>query len=237
MMSDGQVPETTRPETTRPLPNDAAATGDGTDSTGGGPVDITRLVIEHHVDVYRYAYRLAGSVADAEDLTQQTFLLAQAHRAQLRDPALARRWLFSILRHEFFRGQRKQRPTPAGMLADVCDAAAPADSLADGPIDQEALQRALNELPDEFKTVLLLFYFEDRSYREIAEELALPLGTVMSRLSRAKRHLRGKLSGPELEKHAATREKSGESKGNGKPSPTSAGLGPTQPSHRMPVTE
>lgn len=213
MMSDGQRPATTGPP------------ADPLDSTGGGPVEITRLVLEHHGDVYRYAYRLAGSVADAEDLTQQTFLLAQAHCAQLRDPALARRWLFSILRHEFFRGQRKQRPTPAGMLADVCDAAAPADGLADGrhdgPIDQEALQRALNELPDEFKIVLLLFYFEDRSYREIAEELGLPLGTVMSRLSRAKRHLRGKLIEPELEERATMGEKTGESKGNGKPSPSS----------------
>lgn len=198
MMSDGQ-----RPETTKPPPADGGVSG--TDSTGGGPVDITRLVVEHHGDVYRYAYRLAGSVADAEDLTQQTFLLAQAHRAQLRDPALARRWLFSILRHEFFRGQRKQRPTPAGMLADVCDAA-PADGILNGEIDQEALQRALNELPDEFKVVLLLFYFEERSYREIAEELELPLGTVMSRLSRAKRHLRGKLSGPESAEHTTTKE-------------------------------
>ena len=226
MMSDGQRP--TAPVALTVPPTDQP------DSTGGGPGEITRLVLDHHVDVYRYAYRLAGSVADAEDLTQQTFLLAQAHRAQLRDPALARRWLFSILRHEFFRGQRKQRPTPAGMLADVCDAAAPPDGLHDGPIDQEALQRALNELPDEFKSVLLLFYFEDRSYREIAEELELPLGTVMSRLSRAKRHLRGKLSGPESEQHATTREKAGESKGNGKPSPSSAGFGPPPPSaHRL----
>lgn len=194
MMSDGRRPVTPAAPT--------VSQTDQPDSAGCGSVDVTRLVVEHHGDVYRYAYRLAGSVADAEDLTQQTFLLAQAHRAQLRDPALARRWLFSILRHEFFRGQRKQRPTPAGMLADVCDTEAPAE----GPIDQEALQRALNELPDEFKIVLLLFYFEERSYREIAEELELPLGTVMSRLSRAKRHLRGKLSGSESAERAKTNE-------------------------------
>ncbi len=221
MMSDGQGPETTNP----PPAEGGGAGLSNTDSTGGGPVDVTRLVLEHHVDVYRYAYRLAGSVADAEDLTQQTFLLAQAHRAQLRDPALARRWLFSILRHEFFRGQRKQRPTPAGMLADVCDAAVGADGRHDGAIDQEALQRALNELPDEFKIVLLLFYFEERSYREIAEELELPLGTVMSRLSRAKCHLRGKLSELEPAERVATKdkvgEKSGEPKANGKHLPAS----------------
>jgi RNA polymerase sigma-70 factor (ECF subfamily) len=240
MMSDGQRPETTN----RPPPANGvaalagvAAAVCGPDSAGAEPVDITRLVLDHHADVYRYAYRLAGSVADAEDLTQQTFLLAQAHRAQLRDPALARRWLFSILRHEFFRGQRKQRPTPAGMLADVCDVAVPANGALDGAIDQEALQRALNELPDEFKIVLLLFYFEERSYREIAEELELPLGTVMSRLSRAKRHLRGKLSEPEITQRSTSGENSGELKASGKPSPTSAGFGQTPPSTRSLITE
>ncbi|MGD9644244.1 MAG: RNA polymerase sigma factor [Pirellulales bacterium] len=193
MMSEGLRPDpTNRP----PLPGAGSVAALSPDAPA--EVDVAQLVLDHHADVYRYAYRLAGAAADAEDLTQQTFLLAQSHRSQLRDPALARRWLFSILRHEFLRTRRKHLPTPSGMLADVCDDD-PADGAIDGPIDQEALQQALDELPDEFKLVLLEFYFEDRSYREIAEELELPIGTVMSRLSRAKRHLRGKL----LERSAA----------------------------------
>ena len=60
-------------------------------------------------------------------------------------------------------------------------------------INREELQTAINELPDEFKLVLLLFYYEDCSYLEIAERLGLPAGTVMSRLSRAKGHLRARL--------------------------------------------
>ena len=61
------------------------------------------------------------------------------------------------------------------------------------PLDQERLQLALDELPDMFRLVLLMFYFEGHSYQEIAQQLELPLGTVMSRLSRAKAHLRKRL--------------------------------------------
>ena len=64
------------------------------------------------------------------------------------------------------------------------------------PIDTEVLQRAINSLSDEFKVVVLMFYFEHRSYREIAELLDVPAGTVMSRLARSKAHLRRWLSEP-----------------------------------------
>ena len=70
-------------------------------------------------------------------------------------------------------------------------------------IDREQLQAAINELPDEFKLVLLSFYFEDCSYREIAARFDLPAGTVMSRLSRAKNHLRARLFGSEMAREAA----------------------------------
>ena len=64
-------------------------------------------------------------------------------------------------------------------------------------VDREVLQTALDELPDGYKLVVLCFYFEDLSYREIAERLELPVGTVMSRLSRAKNLLRTRLLEPE----------------------------------------
>ena len=66
-------------------------------------------------------------------------------------------------------------------------------------LDPEQLQNALNELPEAFRTPVILFYFEDFSYRDIAEQMALPMGTVMSRLARAKAHLRTRLlAGPAL---------------------------------------
>jgi DNA-directed RNA polymerase specialized sigma24 family protein len=70
----------------------------------------------------------------------------------------------------------------------------PAEDIADDSIDREELQTALGELPDEYRLVVLMFYFEELSYKEIAEQLEIPIGTVMSRLSRAKGHLRARLA-------------------------------------------
>ena len=160
--------------------------------------DVGRLVADHHAELYRYAYRLSGSAADAEDLTQQVFLHVQRKIHQLKDPAGARGWLFAILRNCFLAAHRRRTPLTAGSVdLDVDAIQQPVDSAAE--IDREQLQIALNELPDEFRLVLLMIYFEDCSYREIAERLQLPTGTVMSRLSRAKVHLRKKLSATEVE--------------------------------------
>jgi RNA polymerase sigma-70 factor (ECF subfamily) len=64
-------------------------------------------------------------------------------------------------------------------------------------VDGERLEQALGELPPEFRAVLVMFYFDDCSYREIAEQLGVPMGTVMSRLARGKQHLRSRLLGDE----------------------------------------
>jgi RNA polymerase sigma-70 factor, ECF subfamily len=159
--------------------------------------DITQLVIDHHEVLYRYAYRLTGSVADAEDLTQQTFLVAHEKLGQVREAGSVRSWLFTVLRNGYLKNRRRTLPLTAGTLGLDLDTVLDKNTVAaradESPIDPEQLQRTLNELADEFKLVLLLFYFEERSYREIAEILQVPPGTVMSRLSRAKAHLRSKL--------------------------------------------
>jgi RNA polymerase sigma-70 factor (ECF subfamily) len=77
-------------------------------------------------------------------------------------------------------------------------------------IDREQLAATLAELPDEFRLVLLMFYFEDLSYQAIAEALEIPIGTVMSRLSRAKAHLRRRLSGTASEPTLAAPARRGE---------------------------
>jgi len=155
--------------------------------------DIARLVAEHHAWVYRAAYRLCGSVADAEDLTQQTFLTAQRALAQLREPAAARGWLGAILRTGFLKGVRKRRPLAAESHdVDLQEFAGP---IAEGPaIDGETLEGALAGLSDDSRLILTMYYFEELSYREIAAHLDVPIGTVMSRLSRAKEQLRRRLA-------------------------------------------
>jgi len=158
-----------------------------------------QLVSDHHQLLYRYAFRMTGNACDAEDLTQQTYLIAQAKLDQLRAPAAARAWLCRILRTTFLKSCRKRRP---GSAVDMdVDMNAVAGEWPDAnPLDQERLKLALDELPDMFRLVLLMFYFEECSYQEIAESLDVPLGTVMSRLARAKAHLRRRLGPVEATK-------------------------------------
>ena len=153
---------------------------------------VAELVDQHYRAVFGSAYRLSGSVIESEDLTQQTFMLAQAHLTQLREPLAARGWLYTIVRREFLH----RRPLSTSIaLEDAPEIASPeAESeWLDGELTSERLQDALNELPVEFRVPVVLFYFENLSYRDIAEQLDLPLGTIMSRLSRAKSQLRRKL--------------------------------------------
>jgi RNA polymerase sigma-70 factor (ECF subfamily) len=156
---------------------------------------IVRLIADYYQPVYRYAYRLSGSATEAEDLTQQVFLIANRNLGQLRNLDSARSWLFRILRNHFLRDRQKSRRIP------ITDAAVNLDHVAHeipeiptvAEIDTERLQMALNALPDASRAILGMFYFEECSYKEIAEQLEIPIGTVMSRLARAKSDLREKL--------------------------------------------
>jgi len=153
--------------------------------------DIASLVREHHALLYRYAYRLSGSASDAEDLTQQAYLTAHLKLDQLRDPAKAKAWLCMIVRNTFLKGRRGASKATVFSLEHAPE---PARAIADQPeLDGEELQCVLDELPEEFRTPLIYIYFEELSYKEIAEQLGVPIGTVMSRLVRAKGHLRRRL--------------------------------------------
>lgn len=158
----------------------------------GGQRSLQKLVEQHYSSLYRYAYRLTGSRTDAEDLTQDTFCQAQAKFHQLRDPERARAWLFSILRNAYLhrlRAHKQEIHLPLEWAGDLPDRLP--EPLPE--VDPEKLQQALNELPEVFRTPIILYYFEEFSYRDIAEQMDLPIGTVMSRLARAKAHLRERL--------------------------------------------
>jgi RNA polymerase sigma-70 factor (ECF subfamily) len=165
------------------------------------PLDIGQLVADHHQPLYRYAYRLSGSIADAEDLTQQVFLIAQQKIHQVRDSECQRGWLFTVLRNCYSKTFRGRLPT----VGSEFDMNSVPEAIVDRALDTEQLQTALNALGDEFKIVVLMFYFEQRSYREISALLEIPLGTVMSRLARGKSHLRRLLIDAEIP-HAAQAE-------------------------------
>jgi RNA polymerase sigma-70 factor, ECF subfamily len=166
-------------------------------------VEIRQLIRDHHADVYRYAFRLCGSQNDAEDLVQQTFLAAQQKLHQLREPEKVRSWLLTIVRNAYFKQRRLPAPEPACNLELEVDripdqSIPPAGAEAEW-IDRQWLQGALEQLSDEHKEVLLMFYFEELSYKQIAERLDVAIGTVMSRLARAKDRLRALLDPPEGE--------------------------------------
>ena len=163
---------------------------------GSGAVSVSCLVERHYELIYRFAYRLSGSSADAEDLAQEAFLTAQSKLHQLREAEKARSWLLSIVRNTFLKSRRGLQHFPFSAMEDP---AQPAVGEEVGrsllvEIDNTQLQDALDELPEEFRTPLVLFYFEDFSYKQIAEIVEVPIGTVMSRLSRAKSHLRERLT-------------------------------------------
>lgn len=155
---------------------------------------LAELVDRHYVLLYRYAYRLTGSSADAEDLTQQAYLIAQTKWEQLRDETRAKSWLFTIIRNAYLKQLREVACLPFQSLVDVAE---PAENLDTGDIDHEQLQNVLNDLPEEFRSPIILFYFEEFSYREIADHMGIPLGTVMSRLARGKAYLRTRLTARE----------------------------------------
>lgn len=155
-------------------------------------VSVSDLIDAHYEELYRYACRLSGSTAEGEDLTQETFRKAIARWSQLRQPDRARPWLFRILRNAYLhrvRDEKRKRLVPLDSVAEPPEPNG-AEPL---PVDPAALQSALDELDESFRTPLILFYFEDFSYRDIAEQMDLPIGTVMSRLARAKAHLRSRL--------------------------------------------
>src|SRR5947199_10401202 len=107
----------------------------------GSPLTVQRLVEDYYASLYRYAYRLSGSSADAEDLTQETFCKAQLSLSQLRDPGRARPWLFSILRNAYLHRVRAEKQQPCVSLEGVGDLAEPLpESLPE--VDPEQLQQA-----------------------------------------------------------------------------------------------
>jgi RNA polymerase sigma-70 factor (ECF subfamily) len=157
--------------------------------------NLADLVERYYALLYRYAWRLTGSEADADDLTQQAFLTAQAKWDQLRDETKAKSWLFTIARNVYL----KELRAPTCLASDVLDELpGPSQDGGSADFDQEQLQNVLNDLPEEFRSPVVLFYFEEFSYREIAEQMGVPVGTVMSRLARAKVYLRQHLTVPEM---------------------------------------
>lgn len=152
---------------------------------------ISQFVEDFHADVYRFSYRLTGDENWAEDTVQNTFLRAFERLEQLKDVGKARSWLLAIARTTFLGELRKRK---SWVFTDTeLDGSEVMALEVESTVDVGRLQKALMEMPEQFRLVVVMHYLEQESYRSIAEQLSIPIGTVMSRLSRAKKMLKAKL--------------------------------------------
>ena len=152
-------------------------------------VDFQTLVASYYRPLYRFAFSLTRAEADACDLTQETFYIWATKGHQLQDGSKAKTWLFTTLHREFLRRRRKQTQFPHHEISEV-DAELPTISPAViNQLDYAAVLESLAKVDDLYQAPLGLFYLENHSYKEIAEILEVPIGTVQSRIARGKAQL------------------------------------------------
>jgi RNA polymerase sigma-70 factor, ECF subfamily len=157
-------------------------------------LDFQDLVSNYYQPLYRFAYSLARNAEEASDLTQQTFLIWAKKGSSLKDKTKVKSWLFTTLYREFLGLRRKSSRFPH-INAEAIEHELPSISPnVVSSMDSKSALDALNEIEETFRAPLVLFYMKDLSYKEIAEILEIPIGTVMSRLSRGKAQLKKILS-------------------------------------------
>lgn len=165
-------------------------------SARGDDAEFTRAALSHIDSLYGMALRLTRRAADAEDLVQDTYLKAFRSAHQFEAGTNLKAWLFTILHNTFRNNRRHDGRNPVDVDSDAVERAA-----NDGPTDQSPeqilsrqsldadLQAALDALPDTFRQAVWMRDVEELSYAEIARVLDVPIGTVMSRISRGRRAL------------------------------------------------
>jgi RNA polymerase sigma-70 factor (ECF subfamily) len=164
--------------------------------------DFERQALPFLDSLYNTAYRLARNAEDAEDLVQETYLKAYRSFGQFTPGTNLKAWMFKILKNAFINEYRRRqavpaesdfaeieenleshlRPEAAGQIKD------PEQEALEGALDED-VQRALDELPPDYRIAVVLADLEGFSYKEIADILEIPVGTVMSRLYRGRKLL------------------------------------------------
>jgi RNA polymerase sigma-70 factor (ECF subfamily) len=160
-------------------------------------------MLSRHIDgLYSYALALSRNRVDAEDLVQETYVRAIPALRRLRKESNVKSWMFTILRNIWLNQLRQPRVTVSMPGTDIdqllpefrASGAKDPHSLLVASLDLDQVRQAISRLPVESREIILLREFEDLSYQEIADVLKCPMGTVMSRLGRARSKLRELLS-------------------------------------------
>lgn len=161
------------------------------------------MAYPHAEFIYNMALYYTGNGSDAEDITQETFYRAFKNFDQLKDEKKCKYWLLSIMRNLFFR--ESARNTRKGefiteheekyveMLARTGDESRNPEALISEKNERYRMSERVSKIPEKYRTPLLLFYVEGMAYQEISNALEIPIGTVMSRISRGKNHLKKEL--------------------------------------------
>lgn len=185
------------------------------------PIVVSDDCLLSHMDaLYRFGMVLSCNDAVASDLVQETYVRALNFRNKLRRANNIKIWMFTILRNIWLNQLRKERGFPGLTERDCAERLEPADGLQHDPHQQlmrrmetERVREAIRQLPGDFREMIVLREYEDLSYREIAKLVGCPVGTVMSRLARARARLRDLLMDLRMEKgHAEVSTRAGDTR-------------------------
>ena len=160
---------------------------------GGDREAFGALVEQYRDNVYRLAYRMCGNAYDADEAAQEAFVAAWRALSNFRGDAKFSTWLYRLTTNaaiDVMRREKRHQTVGDGEMVDVADDADSPQETVERTEQQEAVQKALSTLSEEYREVLLLRYMEELDYAEIAEVLQLPSGTVKSRINRAKAALK-----------------------------------------------
>ncbi|ADE54772.1 RNA polymerase sigma factor [Coraliomargarita akajimensis] len=153
-------------------------------------LNFDEIVNAYYQPLYRFGYSLAKSEHEAGDLAQQTFFIYAEKGNALRDQSKVKSWLFTTLYREFLRRKRKDSRMDSYEPELLENAGGSVEPGVRRSMDGHLAIEALDEIDPVYREPLILFFIKDLAYKEIAEVLDIPIGTVMSRLSRGKAQLR-----------------------------------------------
>jgi len=157
------------------------------------------LVTKHKARAYQYAYRLTGNQDDASDLVAEAFVRVYTALPRFRRDSTFTTWLFRIVTNCFLDQKKKEKRRPTTQLEDTWIGAEANSTIVDieSPVESsermerdEIIQRAIEQLPESQRAMIVMFHVESMSYEDIAATLDMPIGTVKSRLNRARLALR-----------------------------------------------
>ncbi len=158
--------------------------------------EIERLILPHRKLMFNRALKLCKNPDFAEDLVQEAVYLGMKNIKQLKDHSKSKYWLLTILTNQFFKEYSKKKITESGndeeYLCNLLDKKFPEKEFLEEELDQE-IRFLVESLEEKLRTPIKMFYFQNFLYREISVELNIAIGTVMSRISRAKACLKMKL--------------------------------------------